>query len=58
MVDTHTSVAATSLSVNLRMPVELYEELKARAELDDRSLASLVRIACAAYLRRPTDARL
>lgn len=39
-----------SKSLNIKIPAELYNKLKAEAERNNISLAAVVRIACSRYL--------
>lgn len=46
----HTEVPQNDVAVIVRLPVELREALKARATAEDRSVASLLRLAARNYL--------
>lgn len=45
----------TDVAVVVRLPVELREALAARAVEEDRSVASILRVAARAYLRRAAE---
>jgi predicted DNA-binding protein len=40
-------------ALTLRLPAELHEELKERAEREDRSIAGVLRMAARMYLSQP-----
>lgn len=47
----HSNHAGNDVAVVVRLPHDLREALKARARVEDRSLASLLRVAAVAYLK-------
>jgi predicted DNA-binding protein len=43
-------------ALTLRIPEDLHEELKQRAEEEERTIAGVLRIAARQYLRQPASA--